>query len=292
MSTTVSDLDLGKYKLGWADDVDSYTFTPKRGLTKDIVEEMSWMKGEPDWMRKFRLRALDVFHKKPMPSWGGDMSEIFFDDIYYYVKPMDGQVDSWDALPEAVRLTYEKLGIPGAEQKYLAGVTAQYESEVVFHRNREDLEQQGILFCDMDTALREYPDLVRKYFGTVIPPGDNKFAALNTAVWSGGSFIYVPPGVEVEMPLQAYFRINSENAGQFERTLIIADEGSQVHYIEGCSAPVYTKDSLHSAVVEIIVKPSARVTYTTIQNWSPNVYNLVTKRARVEAEGQDRKSVV
>ena len=286
MSTTVSDLDLGKYKLGWADDVDSYTFTPKRGLTKDIVEEMSWMKGEPDWMRKFRLRALDVFYKKPMPSWGGDMSEIFFDDIYYYVKPMDGQVDSWDALPEAVRLTYEKLGIPEAEQKYLAGVTAQYESEVVFHRNREDLEAQGVIFCDMDTALREYPELVKRYFSTVIPTADNKFSALNSAVWSGGSFIYVPENTTVEMPLQAYFRINKENMGQFERTLIIADKGSKVHYIEGCSAPVYTSDSLHSAVVELIALEGAHITYSTIQNWSNNVFNLVTKRARAEAEAR------
>ena len=237
-------------------------------------------------MTKQRQRSLRLFERKPMAPWFAvNMPDIDFQDIYYYLKPATDQVSEWDDLPEQMKATYEKLGIPEAERKYLAGVTAQYESEVVFHRNREDLEQQGILFCDMDTALREYPDLVRKYFGTVIPPGDNKFAALNTAVWSGGSFIYVPPGVECDMPLQAYFRINSENAGQFERTLIIADEGSQVHYIEGCSAPVYTNDSLHSAVVEIIVKPSARVTYTTIQNWSPNVYNLVTKRARVEAEG-------
>ena len=220
-----------------------------------------------------------------MPNWGGDMSEIFFDEIFYYIKPTNSQVDEWEELPEAIKNTYEKLGIPEAERKYLAGVTAQYESEVVYHKNREDLEEQGILFCDMDTALREYPELVKKYFGTVIPAGDNKLAALNTAVWSGGSFIYIPPGVNCDMPLQAYFRINSENAGQFERTLIIADEGSQVHYIEGCSAPVYSSDSLHSAVVEIIVKPHARVTYTTIQNWSPNVYNLVTKRARVEDYG-------
>ena len=220
-----------------------------------------------------------------MPNWGGDMSEIYFDDIYYYIKPTDHQVDAWDELPDSVKDTYEKLGIPEAERKYLAGVTAQYESEVVYHRNREDLEAQGVIFTDMDTALREHPEIVEAYFGTVIPKNDNKFAALNSSVWSGGSFIYVPPGVNVEMPLQAYFRINAENMGQFERTLIIADEGSQVHYIEGCSAPVYTTDSLHSAVVEIIVKPSARVTYTTIQNWSNNVFNLVTKRARVETEG-------
>ena len=279
------DLDLSKYQLGWSDSVE-YAFAPEKGLNDGVVEQISWWKGEPDWMRKLRLRSLQTFERKPMAKWFADnMPDIDFQDIYYYLRPATEQVDEWDDLPEQMKATYEKLGIPEAERKYLAGVTAQYESEVVFHRNREDLEAQGILFCDMDTALREYPDLVKQYFGTVIPPGDNKFAALNTSVWSGGSFIYVPPGVECEMPLQAYFRINSENAGQFERTLIIADEGSKVHYIEGCSAPVYTSDSLHSAVVEIVVKPSARVTYTTIQNWSPNVYNLVTKRARVEAEG-------
>ncbi len=283
---TTFDLDLSKYSLGWSDDNVEYAFKPHKGLDVAVVDQISWWKGEPTWMTKQRQRSLRLFEKKPMAEWFAvNMPDIDFQDIFYYLKPATDQVSEWDDLPEQMKATYEKLGIPEAERKYLAGVTAQYESEVVFHRNREDLEQRGILFCDMDTALREYPDLVRKYFGTVIPPGDNKFAALNTAVWSGGSFIYVPPGVEVEMPLQAYFRINSENAGQFERTLIIADEGSQVHYIEGCSAPVYTNDSLHSAVVEIIVKPSARVTYTTIQNWSPNVYNLVTKRARVEAEG-------
>ncbi|MEC8364727.1 MAG: Fe-S cluster assembly protein SufB, partial [Actinomycetota bacterium] len=215
----------------------------------------------------------------------GDMSEIYFDDIYYYIKPSEAVVDEWEDVPESIKDTYEKLGIPEAERKYLAGVTAQYESEVVYHKNREDLERQGVIFCDMDTALREYPEIVRAYFGKVIPSNDNKFSALNSAVWSGGSFIYVPEGVEVEMPLQAYFRINAENMGQFERTLIIADKGSKVHYIEGCSAPVYSTDSLHSAVVEIVVKESARVTYTTIQNWSNNVFNLVTKRAVVEAEG-------
>ncbi len=280
----VTDLDLGRYKLGWSD-AEEYVFKPKRGLSADIVNEMSWMKGEPDWVRDRRLKALRHFERRPMPTWGGDMSEIFLDNIYYYIKPTNKQVDAWDDLPESVKATYEKLGIPEAERKYLAGVTAQYESEVVYHKNRDDLEAQGVIFCDMDTAMREHPELVRQYFGKIIPANDNKFAALNTAVWSGGSFIYVPPGVEVEMPLQAYFRINAENMGQFERTLIIADEGSKVHYIEGCSAPVYTSDSLHSAVVEIVVKPSARVTYTTIQNWSNNVFNLVTKRARVEAEG-------
>jgi len=282
MATT--ELDLDRYKLGWSDVEDYYVFKPKRGINTDIVREMSWMKGEPQWMTDRRLKALDHFERRPMPNWGGDMSEIFFNNIYYYVKPVAEQVSAWDQLPDSVKNTYEKLGIPEAERKYLAGVTAQYESEVVYHRNREDLEAQGVIFCDMDTALREHPELVKQYFGKVIPLNDNKFAALNSAVWSGGSFIYVPPGVKVEMPLQAYFRINSENMGQFERTLIIADEGAQVHYIEGCSAPVYTTDSLHSAVVEIICKASSRVTYTTIQNWSNNVFNLVTKRARCDAE--------
>jgi Fe-S cluster assembly protein SufB len=231
-----------------------------------------------------RLKALRYFERRPMPSWGGDMSGIDFDNIFYYIKPIDKQVSAWDQLPDSVKSTYDKLGIPEAERKYLAGVTAQYESEVVYHRNRDDLARQGVLFCDMDTALREYPELVKEYFGKLIPPNDNKFAALNSAVWSGGSFIYVPPGVKVDMPLQAYFRINAENMGQFERTLIIADEGSEVHYIEGCSAPVYSTDSLHSAVVEIVCKKASRVTYTTIQNWSNNVYNLVTKRARADAE--------
>ena len=284
MTVTPEGLNLDKYSLGWSD-AEDYVFKPKKGINTDIVKEMSWMKGEPDWMLKKRLKALTQFEKRPIRTWGGDMSEIYFDDIYYYIKPTEDQVDDWQDLPDAIKDTYEKLGIPEAERKYLAGVTAQYESEVVFHRNREDLEKQGVIFCDMDTALREYPELVKQYFGKVIPMNDNKFSSLNTSVWSGGSFIYVPPGVEVEMPLQAYFRINAENMGQFERTLIIADEGSKVHYIEGCSAPVYTSDSLHSAVVEIVVKENAHVTYTTIQNWSNNVFNLVTKRALVEAEG-------
>ena len=282
--TTAENLDLGKYQLGWADEED-YVYKPKRGLNEEILREMSWMKGEPDWMLDFRLKSYRRFGGRPMPSWGGDMSDIDFDNIFYYIKPKGGLNDEWDEVPESIKNTYEKLGIPEAERKYLAGVTAQYESEVVYHKNREDLEAQGVLFSDMDTALREYPELVKEYFGKIIPPNDNKFSALNSSAWSGGSFIYVPPGVHVEMPLQAYFRINAENMGQFERTLIIADEGSQVHYIEGCSAPTYTSDSLHSAVVEIVVKPSARVTYTTIQNWSDNVFNLVTKRAYVEAEG-------
>jgi Fe-S cluster assembly protein SufB len=284
MANTAEDLDLGRYQLGWSDVEDYYVFKPKKGLNEDIVREMSWMKGEPQWMTDRRLKALRYFERRPMPTWGGDMSGIDFNNIFYYIKPIDKQVSAWDQLPDSVKSTYDKLGIPEAERKYLAGVTAQYESEVVYHRNRDDLERQGVLFCDMDTALREYPELVKEYFGKLIPPNDNKFAALNSAVWSGGSFIYVPPGVKVDMPLQAYFRINAENMGQFERTLIIADEGSEVHYIEGCSAPVYTTDSLHSAVVEIVCKKASRVTYTTIQNWSNNVYNLVTKRARCDAE--------
>jgi len=284
MKMTTADLDLGRYKLGWSD-VEDYVFKPKKGLSEEIVREMSAMKGEPDWMRTFRLKALKRFMARPMAPWFAvNMPDLDFDNIYYYVKPTEGQVKDWDALPESIKSTYEKLGIPEAERKYLAGVTAQYESEVVFHRNRADLESLGVLFCDMDTAVREYPEIVKRWFGTIIPPNDNKFAALNSAVWSGGSFIYVPPGVKVDMPLQAYFRINAENMGQFERTLIIADEGSEVHYVEGCSAPVYSTDSLHSAVVELVALEGSRITYTTIQNWSNNVYNLVTKRARAEAE--------
>jgi Fe-S cluster assembly protein SufB len=284
VTMTTVDLDLGRYKLGWSD-AEDYVFKPKKGLSEEIVREMSAMKGEPDWMRNFRLKALKRFMARPMAPWFAvNMPDLDFDNIYYYVKPTEGQVKDWDALPESIKSTYEKLGIPEAERKYLAGVTAQYESEVVFHRNRADLEAQGVLFCDMDTAVRDYPEIVKRWFGTIIPPNDNKFAALNSAVWSGGSFIYVPPGVKVDMPLQAYFRINTENMGQFERTLIIADEGSEVHYVEGCSAPVYTTDSLHSAVVELVALEGSRITYTTIQNWSNNVYNLVTKRARAEAE--------
>jgi len=280
----VQGIDLGKYKLGWHD-TEQNVFKPKKGLNEEIVREISWRKEEPEWMTKFRLNALKRFERKPMLPWfAKNMPTIDFDDIYYYIKPTEGQVNDWDMLPEEMKTTYERLGIPEAERKFLAGVTAQYESEVVYHKNREDLEAQGIIFTDMDTAVREYPELVQQYFATVIPPGDNKFAALNSAVWSGGSFIYVPPGVHVDMPLQAYFRINAENSGQFERTLIIADEGSSVHYVEGCSAPVYSTDSLHSAVVELVAKPSARIRYSTIQNWSPNVYNLVTKRGRAETE--------
>ena len=281
----VSGIDLGKYKLGWSDSTEDYVYTPKKGLNADIVREISHRKSEPEWMIKFRLNALARFERKPMLEWfAKNMPHIDFDDIYYYLKPTEGQVSDWDMLPESMQRTYEKLGIPEAERKFLAGVTAQYDSETVYHRNRDDLAKTGVIFTDIDTAIREYPEIVRQYLGTVIPPGDNKFAALNSSVMSGGSFIYVPPGVHVEMPLQAYFRINAENAGQFERTLIIADEGSSVHYVEGCSAPVYSTDSLHSAVVELIAKPGSRIRYTTIQNWSPNVYNLVTKRARAETE--------
>jgi Fe-S cluster assembly protein SufB len=279
LSTTPQDLDLGQgYRYGWHDPSSSIN-TPTKGLTRQVVEDISSSKGEPEWMTKIRLKAYDHFLRRPMPEWGADLGEIDFDDIYYYLKPLEGQVKTWEELPEDIKNTYVKLGIPEAEREFLGGVTAQYESEVVYHSVRKDLEDKGIFFSDMDTALKERPDLVKRYFGTVIPPNDNKFAALNTAVWSGGSFIYVPPGVEVEIPLQAYFRINKENMGQFERTLIIVDEGSYVHYVEGCSAPVYTTDSLHSAVVEIIAHKGARVRYTTIQNWSNNVYNLVTKRA-------------
>ena len=237
------------------------------------------MKGEPEWMRDFRLKWLDYFRKRPMPNWGADLSDIDFDDIYYYIRPAEKMGETWDEVPEYIRDTFEKLGIPEAERKFLAGVGAQYESEVIYHSLREDLQKMGVVFLDMDSSVREYPELVKKYFGTVIPANDNKFAALNSAVWSGGSFIYVPEGVKVEVPLQAYFRINAENMGQFERTLIICAPGSYVHYVEGCTAPTYSTNSLHSAVVEIIVQEGARCRYTTIQNWSKNVYNLVTKRA-------------
>ncbi len=266
------------YRFGWHDP-EHYVFEPKKGLSEAVVEEISWLKNEPDWMRKSRLKAYRHFAKRPMPWWGADLSGIDFDDIYYFIRSTEKQAKSWEELPADIRGTWDKLGIPEAEKRYLGGVSAQYESEVVYHKIRDELESIGVLFTDMDSGLREHPDLVKEYFGTIIPPNDNKFAALNSAVWSGGSFIYVPPGVHVDIPLQAYFRINAQNMGQFERTLIIADEGSYVHYVEGCSAPIYTSDSLHSAVVEIIVKRGARVRYTTIQNWSTNVYNLVTKRA-------------
>jgi Fe-S cluster assembly protein SufB len=266
------------YRFGWSDP-DHSVFVPKKGLSEAVVEEISSRKSEPDWMRKARLKALRHFRARPMPWWGADLSGIDFDDIYYFIRSTEKQAQNWEDLPDDIKGTWDKLGIPEAEKKYLGGVSAQYESEVVYHKIRDELESIGVIFTDMDSALRDHPDLVKEYFGTIIPSNDNKFAALNTAVWSGGSFVYVPEGVNVDIPLQAYFRINQENMGQFERTLIIAEPGSYVHYVEGCSAPIYTSDSLHSAVVEIIAKPGSRVRYTTIQNWSTNVYNLVTKRA-------------
>ena len=275
---------LGRYEYGWADS-DAAGAIAKRGLNEDVVREISALKGEPEWMLETRLKALRLFGKKPMPTWGADLSTIDFDNIKYFVRSTEKQAASWDDLPDDIKSTYDKLGIPEAEkQRLVSGVAAQYESEVVYHKIREDLEEQGVIFLDTDTGLREHPELFKEYFASVIPAGDNKFSALNTAVWSGGSFIYVPKGVHVDIPLQAYFRINTENMGQFERTLIIADEDSYVHYVEGCTAPIYSTDSLHSAVVEIVVKKGARVRYTTIQNWSNNVYNLVTKRATA-AEG-------
>ncbi|MFN8077867.1 MAG: Fe-S cluster assembly protein SufB [Kineosporiaceae bacterium] len=280
MTTTHPELEgIGRYEYGWSDP-DAAGATAKRGLNEDVVRDISGKKSEPEWMLKTRLKALRLFDRKPMPSWGSDLTGIDFDTIKYFVRSTEKQATSWEDLPEDIRATYDRLGIPEAEkQRLVAGVAAQYESEVVYHQIREDLEQQGVIFVDTDTGLREHEELFKEYFGTVIPIGDNKFASLNTAVWSGGSFIYVPKGVHVEIPLQAYFRINTENMGQFERTLIIADEDSYVHYVEGCTAPIYKSDSLHSAVVEIVVKKNARVRYTTIQNWSNNVYNLVTKRA-------------
>jgi Fe-S cluster assembly protein SufB len=255
-----------------------YVFKARKGINPEIVSQISDMKGEPAWMRDFRLRSLEIFNSKPMPRWGGNIG-IDFQDIYYYLKPADKQGKTWDEVPEEIKKTFDRLGIPQAEKKYLAGVKAQFESEVIYGSLKEDLGRQGVIFTDTDTALREHPDLVREYFSKIIPPTDNKFAALNSAVWSGGSFIYVPKGVKIEFPLQAYFRINAENMGQFERTLIIVDEGAEVHYVEGCTAPMYTTESLHSAVVEIVVKKHARCRYTTIQNWANNIYNLVTKRA-------------
>jgi Fe-S cluster assembly protein SufB len=270
---------LSRYKFGWADP-DVAGAAARRGLSEEVVRDISARKSEPDWMLGLRLKGLRLFQKKPLPTWGADLADIDFENIKYFVRSTEKQAASWDELPEDIKSTYDKLGIPEAEkQRLIAGVAAQYESEVVYHKIREDLEAQGVIFLDTDTGLREHPELFKEYFGSVIPVGDNKFAALNTAVWSGGSFIYVPKGVHVEIPLQAYFRINTENMGQFERTLIIVDEDAYVHYVEGCTAPIYSSDSLHSAVVEIIVKKGARCRYTTIQNWSNNVYNLVTKRA-------------
>src|SRR5215831_13323116 len=271
-------IDLDQYKYGFRDP-EQYAFKSRKGLDREIVEKISHMKEEADWMRALRLHSLGVWEKKPLPTWGGNVSDIDFNDIYYYVKPAENQGKTWDEVPENIKRTFDRLGIPEAEKKFLAGVGAQYESEVVYHSLREEWTKQGVVFLDMDSGLREHPDIVREYFGTVVPPEDNKFAALNSAVWSGGSFVYIPAGVHVDIPLQAYFRINAQNMGQFERTLIIAEPGSYVHYVEGCTAPTYTSDSLHSAVVEIKVLEGARVRYTTIQNWSKNVYNLVTKRA-------------
>ncbi|WP_437202726.1 Fe-S cluster assembly protein SufB [Planctomicrobium sp. SH664] len=279
LNTESAEIPVGEYQFGFHDPTDKYSFMSRKGLDADIVAQISEMKGEPGWMRDFRLKSLEIFNSKPMPHWGGDMSGIDFQNIYYYVKASDRQEKSWDDVPEDIRKTYERLGIPEAERKYLSGVKAQYESEVVYGSLQEDLTKQGVLFTDTDSALKLHPEIFREYFGTIIPPSDNKFAALNSAVWSGGSFIYVPPGVHIEFPLQAYFRINTQNMGQFERTLIIVDEGASVHYVEGCTAPTYSSDSLHSAVVEILVKRRGRCRYTTIQNWSNNVYNLVTKRA-------------
>ncbi|MCP4817512.1 MAG: Fe-S cluster assembly protein SufB [Planctomycetaceae bacterium] len=253
-------------------------FKAQKGLSTEVVNQISDIKEEPDWMRQFRLRSLEIFHSKPMPDWGGEIS-LDFDDIYYYLKPTNKQGRSWDDVPEEIKDTFEKLGIPEAERKYLAGVKAQFESEVVYGSLKEELGDQGVIFTDTDTAIKEHPELVEEYFAKIIPPEDNKFAALNSAVWSGGSFIYVPPGVKIEYPLQAYFRINAENMGQFERTLIIVDEGAEVHYVEGCTAPMYSSESLHSAVVEIVCQKNSRCRYTTIQNWANNIYNLVTKRA-------------
>jgi Fe-S cluster assembly protein SufB len=270
---------LGVYEFGWHD-TDAAGASARRGLSEAVVQDISALKSEPEWMLASRLKALSLFGRKPMPTWGADLTGIDFDNIKYFVRASEQQAQTWDDLPDDIKTTYERLGIPEAErQRLVSGVAAQYESEVVYHQINEELERQGVIFMDTDTALREHPEFFEEYFGTVIPSGDNKFAALNSAVWSGGSFVYVPKGVHVEIPLQAYFRINTENMGQFERTLIIADEDSYVHYIEGCTAPIYKSDSLHSAVVEIVVKKGARVRYTTIQNWSNNVYNLVTKRA-------------
>lgn len=275
---------MGDYKYGFSDP-EKYVFKSDKGLNREIVEKISAMKGEPQWMLDFRLKALEHFQKRPMPTWGGDLSKLNLDDIYYYLKPSNADTGSWDDVPEGIKNTFDKLGIPEAERKFLAGVGAQYESEMVYHRLQEHLEKQGVIFLSIEDGLRQHPDLFREYFSTVIPIEDNKFAALNSAVWSGGSFIYVPKGIKIDLPLQAYFRLNAANIGQFERTLIIADEGAQLHYVEGCTAPIYSTDSFHSGVIEIVVKKGARVRYTTIQNWSTNVYNLVTQRALVYEGG-------
>lgn len=285
MSTDEKLIDsIGDYKYGFKDP-EVYVFKSRKGLDEEIVREISQMKNEPEWMLKFRLKALKHFWSRPVPTWGPDLSSLDLDDIFFYVKPTEQEETSWDDIPDSIKNTFERLGIPEAEQKFLAGVGAQYESEMIYHSIQEQLAEQGVLFKSIENGLKEHPELFREYFGTVIPFTDNKYAALNGAVWSGGSFVYIPKGLKVELPLQAYFRINIANIGQFERSLIIADEGSQVHYVEGCTAPQYSTDSLHSGVIEIIVKKGARVRYTTIQNWSNNVYNLVTQRAKVEENG-------
>jgi Fe-S cluster assembly protein SufB len=282
--TTPTDLDrlegIDQYKYGFSDP-DVSVFKSRKGLDEEVVREISKMKGEPGWMLEYRLKGFEHFQQRPMPTWGGDLRRLDLDDIYYYVKPAEAESKSWDDVPETIKQTFDKLGIPEAEQKFLAGVGAQYESEMVYHSVQQHLEEQGVIFLSIEDGLRKHPDLFREYFGKVIPYTDNKFAALNSAVWSGGSFVYVPPGVKVELPLQAYFRLNVANIGQFERSLIIVDEGAEVHYVEGCTAPTYTTDSVHSGVIEIVVKRGARSRYTTIQNWSMNVYNLVTQRAMV-----------
>ncbi len=278
---TIAELELDEYKYGFVTE-DKPVFKSRKGLDEEIVRQISAHKEEPAWMLEFRLKALEIFESKPMPDWGGDLTKLDLDEIYFYVRPQDRMEHSWDDVPDEIKETFEKLGIPEAERKVLAGVGAQYESEMVYHSLKEEWEQQGVIFESIEDGLKKYPDLFKEYFSTVIPTADNKFSALNSAVWSGGSFVYIPKGVKVDIPLQAYFRVNSEQMGQFERTLIIADEGSEAHYIEGCTAPVYTTDSFHSGVIEIIVKPNARFRYTTIQNWSNNMYNLVTQRALVQ----------
>lgn len=277
---------MAEYKLGANSGTANYSYLAKAGLSEGLVEEMSRQKQEPEWMLTNRLTALREFMKMPIPKWGADLAQIKWEDIHYYLKPVEKPYKSWEQVPDAVRSVFEQIGVPEAEQKYLAGVTGQYDSEKIYGSLRASLAKQGVIFCSMDEGLHDYPEIVQKYFGTIVPLGDNKLAALNTAVWSGGSFVYIPAGVKVDLPLQAYFRINAERAGQFERTLIVAEEGSSVHYVEGCSAPSYSSASLHAAVVEVIVKPGAKVRYTTIQNWYKNVYNLVTKRARVEANAR------
>jgi Fe-S cluster assembly protein SufB len=276
--------ELGDYRYGFSDK-DVSVFNTRRGLDRHVVEQISSMKGEPQWMLDFRLKALDHFQKRPMPTWGADISGLDLDNIFFYVKPTESEGKSWDDVPESIKNTFDKLGIPEAERKFLAGVGAQYESEMVYHSIQDNLSKLGVIFLSIEEGLRQHPDLFREYFGTVIPIEDNKFAALNSAVWSGGSFVYIPKGVKVDLPLQAYFRLNRANIGQFERSIIVADEGAQVHYVEGCTAPQYTTDSFHSGVIEIVVKKNARVRYTTIQNWSNNVYNLVTQRAIVHEGG-------